>query len=263
MEKKLRKFINRKFSLYPKTAKIIEVREELYSIMLDKYNDCLQAGMSVEESYKKAIEMAADYKDAVKEVETGSSLSALKKNLLNIAAFSTFYFIALTFIYLLVSMVVLKTFDKTWLIIVGGSFVYLVYFSVVGYQYSKLFNFKILARCWIAVIYFSLIPLLYVFPSLYLSVLHSINIWAYSWLVVIIIVFLYILTDLIANIKHISALERDIHLLAAGFLLTTVLYLSASIRFQLWSTAWIIYVLYMAIVSMGFYIGDKTTTRNY
>ena len=108
MEKKLRKYINRKFFLYPKTEKIIEVREELYSIMLDQYSDCLAAGISQEQSYKKAIEMTLDYKSAVKEVETGSSMGALKKNLISTASFSTFYFLTLTAIFLFVSIVVLK-----------------------------------------------------------------------------------------------------------------------------------------------------------
>ena len=104
MENKLRKYINKKFKMYPKTKEIVEVREELYSIMLDKYNDCLQNGESPESSYQYAIEMMVDYKDAIREVETGSSLSALKKKLINLAAISSFYFICLTLIYLFVSM---------------------------------------------------------------------------------------------------------------------------------------------------------------
>jgi hypothetical protein len=259
MEQKLRKLINRKLFLYPKTDKIIEVREELYSIMLDKYNDCLDAGMSREESYKEAAEMMADYKDAIKEVETGSSLSALKKNLISMASFSTFYFIVMTFVYLLVSMVVLKTFEKTWLIVVGGAFVYLLYFSIIAYSYAGMFNFITLKRCGIGLIYISLIPIFYVFPSLYLSVVYSKNVWSFSWLVVIIIGFLYILSDYIANRKRISSLERDLHFLAAGFLLTTGIYLSASIWFGLWSTAWIVYVLYLALASLAFYVGGKTS----
>ncbi len=69
METKLRKYVNRKFLLYPKTNEIVEVREELYSIMLDKYNDCLDMGITQDECYKKAIEMMADYKEAIREVE--------------------------------------------------------------------------------------------------------------------------------------------------------------------------------------------------
>jgi hypothetical protein len=258
MEKKLRKYINRKFFLYPKTDKIIEVREELYSIMLDQYNDCLASGMSEEESYKKATEMTLDYKDAVKEVETGSSLGALKKNLISTASFSTFYFLTLTAIYLFVSIVVLKSFAKTWLIPVGGAFAFLLFFAVNGYQYASLFNFKALKRWGIGLIYASLVPILYVFPSLYLSVVHSKNVWGHSWLIAVILVFLYIITDYIAFRKRISSFERDIHLLASGLILTTILYLAASIWFHLWGSAWILYVVYLAIVSLAFYISEKT-----
>jgi len=257
MEKKLRKYINRKFFLYPKAKGIIDIREELYSIMLDKYNDCLNFGMSEEESYKKAIEMTIDYKEAVKEVETGSSLSALKRNLISTASISSFYFMMLILIYLFVSMVVLKTFEKTWLITVGGVFAYFVYLSINAYKYAKLFNLKILARCGIALIYFSLIPLLYVFPSLYLSEVYLKNIWNHSWLIVLIILLFYVMTDYFSNRKHMRILEKGIHHLIFGFILTTILYFSISIWFHIWSIAWILYVAYLAIVSLAFYITEK------
>ena len=258
MEKKLRKYIDRKFFLYPKTDKIVEVREELYSIMLDKYHDCIECGMPEDECFKQAVEMMEDYKNAIREVETGSSLGALKKNLISTASFTSFYFIALTFVYLLVSMVVLKSFEKTWLIVVGGAFVYLLYFAIITYQYARLFNFRTLARCGIAMVYGSLTPILYVFPSLYFSVVRSISVWSFSWIIVIALGFLYILTDYFAYRNTISVLERDIHLLVAGLLLTTVFYLAASIWFQLWGIAWLVYVLYFALVSLAFYISEKT-----
>lgn len=146
MEEKLKKYINRKFLLYPKTKEIIEVRDELYSIMIDKYNDCLNMGLTQEEAYKRATEMMVDYKDAIREVEKGSSLGALKKILINMGSFTTFYFIILTFIYFFVSAIILKSFEKTWLVVAGGSFIYLTYFSISLYRYDKLFDFKVLGR---------------------------------------------------------------------------------------------------------------------
>jgi Na+/citrate or Na+/malate symporter len=68
---------------------------------------------------------------------------------------------------------------------------------------------------------------------------------------------LYILTDYLAYRNSISSLERDIHLLAAGLLLTTALYLAASLWFSLWGIAWLVYVLYLAFVSLAFYISEK------
>jgi hypothetical protein len=258
MQNKLRKYINKKFRLYPKTKEILEVREELFSIVVDKYNDCIQSGMDEDRSYREAIEMMVDYKEAVREVETGSSLSALKRNVISVAAFSTFYFVMLTAVYLFVSMVVLNTFEHTWLIAVGGAFIYLVYFSMKAYQYAALFNLNVLTRCGIGLIYLCLIPLFYVFPSLYVSVMGYPSIWGQSWLIVILILLFYILTDYIVYRKQVSLIQRGLHLIAAGLVLTTVLYLVASLYFHLWSTAWILYVVYLAAISLAFYICEKT-----
>jgi len=261
MQNKLRKYINKKFRLYPKTKEILEVREELFSIVLDKYNDCIQSGMDEERSFRESIEMMADYKEAIREVETGSSLSALKRNVVSIAAFSTFYFVMLTAVYLFVSIIVFESFEHTWLIAVGGAFVYLIYFSVKAYQYATLFNLNVLARYGIGLIYLSLIPMFYVFPSLYISVMGYPSIWAQSWVVVIIIILLYILADYFVYRKQISGIQRGLHLLAAGLVLTTVLYLVASLYFELWSKAWILFVVYLAIVSLVFYISEKNGKR--
>ncbi|HZJ57547.1 MAG TPA: hypothetical protein VFD89_04825 [Clostridia bacterium] len=257
MKARLEKYINRKFLLYPKTRDIVEVRDELYSIVLDRYNDCLNLGMSEGASYKMAIEIMADYREALKEVEKGSSLGALKRNLIGLIFFSSFYFITLTLIYLFVSMVVLKTFEKTWLIAVGGSFIYLVYFSASTYGYARLFNFKRLERWGVALIYAGLIPIFYVFPSLYLSAVHSKSIWEHSWIIALILVFLYIMTDYLLNRKNISTFQRQVQLLTAGLMLTTISYLLVSIRFGLWDVAWILYVVYLAAASLTFYVRRK------
>jgi hypothetical protein len=258
MENKLRKYINKKFRMYPKTKEILEVREELFSIILDKYNDCRLSGLDGEHSYREAIEMMGDYKQAIREVETGSSLSALKRNVISIAAFSTFYFMMLTAAYLFVSMVLVDTFEHTWLIAVGGAFVYLVYFSLKVYQYAKLFNLNILARCGIGLVFLSLIPVFYVFPSLYVMVMGYSSIWSRSWIIILWILLLYILTDYLVYRKGTSILFRGLHIIVAGFVLTTILYLSASLWLGLWSTAWILFVAYLALISLAFYFIEKT-----
>ncbi len=258
MQNRLRKYINKKFRLYPKTKEILEVREELFTIILDKYSDCMQSGMDEERSFQEAIEMMADYKEAIREVETGSSLSALKRNVISIAAFSTFYFVMLTAVYLFISMVVYDTFENTWLLAVGGAFAYLVYFSVKAYQYATLFNLNVLARYGIGLMYFCLIPAFFVFPSLYVTVMGYPSIWGQSWLIIVLILLLYILTDYIVYRHQISGIQRGLHLIAAGLVFTTFLYFAASLYFQLWSTAWILYVLYLALVSLAFFISEKT-----
>jgi hypothetical protein len=257
MENNLRKYIDRKFFMYPKTNEIVELREELYSMMQDKYNDCLKEGLPAEQSYKEAISILTDYKTAIREVETGSSLGALKKKLVSSLAFSAFYFIALTCIYLYVSMISLNSFEQSWLIIVGGAFVYLIYFAASMSSYAKLFDMRILTRCSVGVLFLSIIPLVYVFPNLVLSELYSVNTWNHSWIVIPILLFIYLLVDLIMFGKNTPKLFKDIQLLVAGFILTTIVYLIVSVQYDLWSRAWIMYVAYLAIVSLVLFIDEK------
>lgn len=257
MERKLRKYINRKFFLYPKTEKIIEVREELYSIMLDKYNDCLASGVDKEECYKRAIEMTVDYRNAVQEVETGSSMSALRKNLISTASFGSFFFLSVTALYLFYSIFIKKSFENTWLIPVAGAFVYVLISALTAYQYAIMFNFRVLRRWGIGLIFTSLVPILYVFPSLYFRVVRGVKIWGHSWLMLLVILFFYIITDYVVTKGYISVFERDLHIFGGGFVFTTLIYVVISIRFHLWGSAWILYVAYLALMSLALYISEK------
>src|SRR5699024_2445882 len=112
-------------------------------------------------------------------------------------------------------------------------------------------------RLGLLLIYLSLIPILYVFPSLYLSVMQSRSIWKYSWIIVLIIVFLWMVNDYILNLKYIAKFQRDLHVLIAGLVLTIILYLGVFIRFGLWDIAWISYVVFLAVISLVFYISGK------
>ena len=257
MEMKLRAYINRKFFMYPKTKEIVELREELYSMMVDKYNDYQKSGFTKEESYKEALTLLEDYKSAIREVETGSSLGILKKKTASFLSFSAFYFITLTCIYLYVSMVALNSFRQTWLIVVGGAFVYLIYFAINMLTYAIMFDMSRLKRCFVAVLFLSAIPLLYVLPSLILSEIYRKTVWRYSWLVIPMIAFIYLLTDLIIFVKNKPKIIFNIHLLVIGFTLTTVVYLVLSYLGHLWNIAWIVYVAYLAIVALGFYLSEK------
>lgn len=199
MEQKLRKYINRKFFLYPKTKAILDVREELYGIMLEEYDVSMHSGMSEEESYQRALEMMSDYKEAIREVGKGNTVKTLASILLGSASAALFYFILLTFIYLFVSTLVVDSFDKTWLILVGGAFAYFTYLSISTYRYARLFDLRILARLGIGLIFLSLIPLFYVFPSLFVFEMYTVSIWDHSWLIVLLIVLLYFPANYIAE----------------------------------------------------------------
>lgn len=261
MKNKLRMYINRKFLLYPKTNGILELREELFSMMCDRYDDCQKKGLTKNASYKQALTFMEDYKTAIREVERGSSLEALKKKLISFLAFSAFYFMILTSIYLYVSMVILNDFEKSWLIVVTGAFIYLIYFSINMFDYAEMFNMHIFSRISLGCLFLSFVPPLYVFPGLYFTVINSKNIWGYSWLIIPVIGLLYLITDIIVFRKKTNKLAFSIELTFAGLLFTSSVYLFISYFFDLWNVAWIIFVVYLAIIALAVYINEKFCKR--
>ena len=261
MKNKLRNYINRKFFIYPKTTGIVELREELFSMMCDKYDDCLTSGMPKTACYKHALTVMENYKMAVREVERGSSLEALRKKLVSFLAFSAFYFMILTAVYLYISMVTVDSFERTWLIIVSGAFIYLIYFSINMFDYAEMFDMRSLSRIFLGCLFASLIPSFYVLPSLYFSVELGRHIWGLSWLIIPVIAFIYIIVDLMVFGKNGNKLVFWCELAFAGFLLTSCVYLTISFFFQLWSVAWIIFVVYLAIVALTVFINEKFYRR--
>lgn len=257
MEEKLRRYVDRKFRLYPKTREITELREELYSMMRDKYRDCESSGLPKKESYKQALTFMEDYKLAIREVEAGSRFGGMKKKMAGSLAFSAFYFIALICAYLYLSMVSLKSFESTWLLIVGGAFVYLVYLSANLMGYARIFDMKALSRCALGFMFLSFIPLIYVFPSLLADELYGIKAWGHSWLIIPVIVFVYISVDLIAFGKGMKNKYLSLEIGLAGFVLTSAVYLIAAYIYSLWSIAWIVYLAYLSIAALAFYISKK------
>lgn len=261
MKNKLRIYINRKFFIYPKTTGIMELREELFSMMCDKYDDCLKSGMPKTASYKQALTVMEDYKMAVREVERGSSLEALRKKTVSFLAFSAFYYMILTAVYLYISMVTVHSFERTWLIIVAGTFLYLIYFSINMFDYTEMFDMRSLSRIFLGCLFASLIPSLYVLPSLYFSVVLGRSIWGLSWLVIPVIGFIYIIADLTVFGKKGNRLAFWWELASAGFLLTSCIYLAISFFYHLWSVAWIVFVVYLAIVALTVFINEKFYKR--
>ncbi len=52
MEEKLRKYVEALFADAPKTKKAIELRQEIYTNLIDKYHDLLSSGATEEEAYE-------------------------------------------------------------------------------------------------------------------------------------------------------------------------------------------------------------------
>lgn len=258
-EKRLRAYVNSKFRFYPKTREILDVREELYSMMCDRYHDGVSSGEDEAESLREAKRIADNCRAAVREVETGSSLSALRRKLVEMLAFSAFYFMALTCVYLILSVFVFEEFARTWIVCVAGAFIYAVYVVMNFLGYAARFGLVRLRRIMLALLFFTFIPMFFVLPSIVSSVLLGRSIWGVSWLVVPFIVFLYVFTDLFAFGRGSSGWLFVIEAAVAGLLLASAIYLAVSQLFGWWSVSWIIFVIYFMVVALVFYLYEKTS----
>lgn len=259
MKEQLKKYAAKKFRRYPKTKEIVELREELYSMMCDKYDDCIAGGMSEKESYRNACELMQDCKSAVREVEMGSSLGALRKKLTDILAFSAVYLLTLTCAYLILSLFVFESFEKTWLITVAGAFVYLIYIACSLYNYARMFRFNKLTRIAFGGIFFSLLPMLYVLPSMITSILLDRSVWDWSWLSVLVLSLLYLAADMTFFAE--SKLCFRLEFAGLGLVTATLIYLTASMRWGIWNIAWIVFVIYLVIVAFAIYMAEKRASR--
>lgn len=63
MESKIREYVEKKFAIYPNTGKMSAFRQELLSVMLRKYHDCREKGMSEQKSYTMAMNVMSHYSE--------------------------------------------------------------------------------------------------------------------------------------------------------------------------------------------------------
>ena len=259
MREELKKYAWRKFRRYPKTKEITDLREELYSMMCDKFDDCVAAGLDEKEAARQARELMNDCTDAVREAELGSSMGALRRMLIGLLTFSAAFMLALTGVYLFISIVTLKSFDKTWLLMVAGSFVYVVYVAVKLYSYARSFGFRALTRIAFGGVFLSLVPLIFVLPSLAAQVLYGADIWGKSWLLAPLTAAIWLTADMMFFAHGTKAFWWE--LAGLGFLVTTIIFLTFSVFTGAWNVAWLVYVLYLVVVAFAMYFAELRKRR--
>lgn len=258
MKEKLKKYVYGKFRRYPKTKEITELREELLSMACDKYEDCLAGGMDENESYNEAVKIMCGYRSAIRETEKGSSYKAFKRKLVNLLAFTAAYFLALTCIYLGIGLA--HGFSDKWIIMVGGAFVYGIYITAMLFSYAKMFGHPVLRRVAMGGIFVSLVPLIYVYPSMLFDMFTDNRIWGKSWLIVPAIVLISVAADMIVYRENKKSLK--IEALCFGLLVCVCVYLTVSMITSLWHVTWMIFVLYVTIVAFILYIDAVRKDRN-
>lgn len=176
MIKRFRSFIDREFAGYPESKQLSDLKEELVSVLMDKYNDGLENGMNELDSYSKAIESMSDlraqYKDEMDALHFTKDEVVAKT--INTFIVSILYFLGLTIVFLVLQLTIGKKGEPAWLVWPLGAMIYVVSLFVMLNQNGKLSKSKLLKRGSIYGIGMSLATLLYmvmlfghkVFPSM-------------------------------------------------------------------------------------------------
>lgn len=246
---KIIKIVNRKFAPYPKTKEVLDLKEEMLSIMIDKYND-LDDTLTEKQKVLSCLEVMGAYKVILSNLETMAVRKLMKTKLIDYSIFTSIYFFVTIMIYLIYSLLIQRNFINTYVIVVGMGIVYLYISSIFFYFYFKKMMFEKMQRASLSFIYSSAIAFLYVLPNLYLSLFHKINIWHPSWIVCIVIGNLYAIHD---AFKYQKQMTKPIRILRRGintFLLTTIIYLLISLEFKCWNVSWLIYVAWFFITEI-------------
>lgn len=69
MEEKLKRYVEDIFDNAPKTKKAYELKEEITSNLIDKYNDLVKSGKTQEESYNIAISNMGNIEELVSNLQ--------------------------------------------------------------------------------------------------------------------------------------------------------------------------------------------------
>lgn len=236
---KIKKTVNRKFSYYPETKEVLDLKEELLSIMIDKYND-LQDGTE-KQKYKECLEIMSSYKEVLHDIEVEASHPFLKDKLLGFSIFGTCYFLFVVLLYVIISQFVFQNYHSTISIVVAPSIIFSLITTVYILLYCKKMKLEVMTRICLGLSFFSLAVTLYVVPNFILTSIFDINIWHPSWLIIMVIGYIYLLVDKLIY-PHSSPKKRLIRNCLNLLALVTTLYLCVSFLTGLWSFTWLAFV---------------------
>lgn len=88
MTDKLKAYLDGLFEAVPNTREVREAKDELYDSMLERYEDCLKAGMDEQAAYDSVIDSIGDIHELIAELDTDSEGSYGKKSTFDINDFA-------------------------------------------------------------------------------------------------------------------------------------------------------------------------------
>lgn len=238
---RITKAVEKRFSYYPKTKEVLDLKEELLSIMLDKYND-LETGTE-NQKYKECMSiMLSSYKQVLHDLEVESSRKILKDKLIGFSIFGTSYFLIVALIYIIVSQFIVKSYLRTYFIMLAPTILFILIIAFFMFKYCKKMKYEVMIRISLGLIFLAFAIVIYTIPCLYLHIYKSAEYWHPNWLIFFAVGSIYVLVDsAVYPNKHpfLRLIRNCLNLLA----IFTTIYLAVSILFGYWHVTWLIFVV--------------------
>lgn len=237
---KIKRTVDRKFSYYPETKEVLDLKEELLSIMMDKYNDLTD--VPEKQKYRECMEIMSSYKEVLHDIEIKSSHPIFKNKMLAFSIFGTIYFLTVVIVYLAISQFVVHSYRSTCSIVVIPSIIFVLITAIYMFIYCKKMKLEVLTRICLGLSFFALAVTLYVVPCFFLATVKHIYIWHPTWLVFLAVGYIYLLVDKLVyphSSPKMRLLRNCLNLLA----LVTTIYLTISFFIGYWSVTWLIFVV--------------------
>ena len=237
---RIKKAVDKRFSYYPKTKEVLDLKEELLSIMIDKYND-LETGTE-NQKYRECIAiMLSSYKQVLHDLEVESSRKILTDKILGFSIFSTLYFLVIVLVYILVSKYIVESFSNTYFIVLAPSILFSLIISSFIFKYCQKMRYKVMMRVSLGLIFLSIAICLYTIPCFFFMIYKGINLWHPLWLVILAVGSIYVVVDTIVYPSK-KPLIRLIRICLNTLSIFTTVYLVVSILFGYWYVTWLIFV---------------------
>lgn len=232
---KFRKYIDKKFTSYPKSRALDELKEELIATLLERYQEYLSNGLNEEDSYRKAIESIGDCKETVNLIE--SNIDKKTKVLRTRMAIwgSILYWLTVSTIFLTVSMITQK-WIYTWIIYPVAAAIYLCIALAIVFPKGRSLGKN--SRIRISVILSFLIITL----GVYFLVSFFSKMWAITWVIFLIGFSLGMICDAIMIRKSHKTLFSVYFYLIICFLTSAIYQLITHFEIVKASLSWLIYL---------------------
>lgn len=252
---KIIKTVERKFSYYPETSEVKDLKEELISIMLDKYHDLTEG--TEKQKYKECVSiMMQSYKQVLHDLEIKTSRSVLKDKIMKFTFFSLTYFVLFVAMFLITGEFIIHDYSKASLIIIVPSILYLTLTTYYFWMYCRKMKFEILQRVCMGLFFLTLIGVIYVVPNLCITFYANQNFWHPSWLLILLIGYIYLVADRLCYPLS-RPLFRLLNNCGNILALSTIIFISVSVMIGHWHITWLIYVLCLIACEINIYLYFK------